>query len=139
MRVRIPQVKGTHRSMVVRIPNSRGQPKAWESVSATQGATPKHEKERKKDERKNTAPAFAPKIVSNCIWAGVLLQMNNHHFHTNEICLGLRPGAGEHRFDQANTFLVKVVCCYYGVVYHLPGYLQYDQPLTTHLPKLHPR
>ena len=38
-------------SMGVRIPNSRGHAKAWEPVSPTQGATPKHGKERKRDER----------------------------------------------------------------------------------------
>ena len=38
--------------------DSRGHTEAWESVSPTQGATPKRGKERKKDERKNAVPAF---------------------------------------------------------------------------------
>ena len=36
-----PQLKGPHRSAVVRIPNSRGHTDSWEFVSPTTGATPK--------------------------------------------------------------------------------------------------
>ena len=48
-----PQLKGPRQSVGVRIPNSRGHAKAWESVSPTRGATLKRGKENKKDERKN--------------------------------------------------------------------------------------
>ena len=37
-----PKLKGPRQNVGVRIPNSRGHTKAWESVSPTQGATPKH-------------------------------------------------------------------------------------------------
>ena len=36
-----PQLKGPHRSVGVRHPNARGHTEAWESVTPTQGATPK--------------------------------------------------------------------------------------------------
>ena len=36
-----PLLNGPHRSVGVRIPNSRGHTEAWESVSPTQGAIPK--------------------------------------------------------------------------------------------------
>ena len=78
---------GPHRSVGVRIPNLMGHAKAWESVSPPQGATPKCGKERKKDERKNTVPAFAPERIWDCTWAGVLLRMHDLHFATNNICI----------------------------------------------------
>ena len=89
----------------VRIPNSRGQAKAWESVSPTQGATPKHGspypqlKEPRKSvgvripnsrghakawdsvsptrgaTQKRGSPAFARERIWRCTWAGVLLRM----------------------------------------------------------------
>ena len=36
-----PQLKGPHRSVGVHDPNSRGHTEAWESITPTQGATPK--------------------------------------------------------------------------------------------------
>ena len=91
-----PQLKGARQSVGACIPNSRGHAKAWESVSGhteawesvspTQGATPKHWKERKKDERNKAVPALAPQRIFQCTWAGLLLRMQDLHFATNDIC-----------------------------------------------------
>ena len=82
-----PQLEGPCQSMGVRIPNSRGHGKAWESISPTRGAMPKRGKERQKDERKNAVPAFAPERICRCTWAGVFLRMQDLHFATKDICV----------------------------------------------------
>ena len=85
-----PQLEGPRQSVGVRIPNSRGHAKAWESVSPTQGATPKGGKERQEEERKNAVTALTPKEFRAALGPGPLLRMQDLHFTTNDICIAAR-------------------------------------------------
>ena len=59
-----------------------------ESLTPTQGTTQQSVEKRNKKERKNAL--CSPTKIWRRTWAGVLLQMHDLHFATNDICIAAR-------------------------------------------------